>query len=187
MRENIIISLLLVLILITILGYSTVWHNKKTKAVLAYESRKVQQTVTPIPTMTPSSSPPNTPTPKPTKKPTNTPILTKSPVPSPTVLPQPQYSSEQIYEFYNRFGGQYAVSPDILRHIADCESGFNSQSVNGQYAGLFQFHANTWSRYRTKMGEDPDPAFRLNAEEAVQTAAYILQINEAYIWPNCMP
>ena len=37
------------------------------------------------------------------------------------------------------------------------------------------------------MGEDPDISLRYNAEEAVQTAAYNLSINNAGIWPNCAP
>ena len=36
------------------------------------------------------------------------------------------------------------------------------------------------------MGEDKNNDLRFNAEEAVQTAAYVLSINQAYIWPNCV-
>jgi len=37
------------------------------------------------------------------------------------------------------------------------------------------------------MGEETDANLRFNAEEAVQTAAYVLKENKAYIWPNCLP
>lgn len=187
MRQNIIIVILIILIFLVSFIYRTIWQNKRAKAVLAYEVQQQEQTPEPTPTPLPSPSPTQSPTPKPTKKTTRLPSPSLTPSPTPTPEPQPQYTAEQIYEFYNRFGGQYGVSADVLRHIAECESGFEPLSINGQYAGLFQFNANTWSRYRTRMGEDPDSALRVNAEEAVQTAAYVLQVNEAYIWPNCVP
>ena len=127
------------------------------------------------------------PTPSPTPEPTETPIPMPTKSPTPTPIPQPTYSSQQINELINRFASQYGVSPDILRHIALCESGFNPLASNGDYVGLYQFDPTTWKNIRTKMGEDTDSALRANAEEAVQTAAYNLHINNAGIWPNCIP
>jgi hypothetical protein len=37
------------------------------------------------------------------------------------------------------------------------------------------------------MGEDADIDLRLNAEEAVQTAAYAYSLGNDSIWPNCAP
>jgi len=133
--------------------------------------------------VTPSPSPTDSPTPEPT--PTPTPVPT--PKPTPTPVPQPTYSSQQINEFIDRFAAQYNVSPHILRHIALCESGFNPEALYVGYAGLYQFGPITWKNVRIKMGEDPDISLRYNAEEAVQTAAYNLSINNAGIWPNCAP
>lgn len=137
---------------------------------------------TPIPTdsssITASPSvqptPSDTPTPKPTKKPTPTPI------------PQPKFTSEQINGFIERFASQYTVDPNLIRHIALCESGFDPFAKSLSYAGLFQFGPITWRNIRTEMGEDKDINLRYNAEEAVQTAAYVLHINNAGVWPNCV-
>ena len=136
-------------------------------------------TLTVTPTLIPTSSP--TPTIK--LSPTSEPTLT----PTPTFIPLPQFSSQEIHAFIERFAGQYGVDPNVLRHIAVCESGFNAGSVNGDYAGLFQFSTITWKNNRIPMGEDNDPHLRFNAEEATQTAAYMLSIGKRYIWPNCMP
>ena len=134
---------------------------------------------TPIPTDTPL--PTESPTPTPTPKPKPTPAKT------PTPIPQPKYTSQQIYEFIDRFAAQYGVSPDVLRHIALCESGFNPAAHNLSYAGLFQFGPSTWQNIRKSFGEDTALDLRYNAEEAVQTAAYAISIGKKGIWPNCYP
>ncbi|MBL7036751.1 transglycosylase SLT domain-containing protein [Candidatus Microgenomates bacterium] len=140
-----------------------------------------------VATVSPSPTPLDSPTPSPTNTPTikPTPVITSSPSPSP--IPQPEFTSQQIYEFIERFAAQYGVSPDILRHLAICESGFNPMAQNLSYSGLFQFGPITWKKFRLEMGENIDIDLRFNAEEAVQTASYVLQMNKAYIWPNCTP
>ena len=127
----------------------------------------------------------SSPTPSPTPEPTETPSPT--PVPTETPIPQPLFSSEEIHGFIERFAGQYGVDPNVLRHLAVCESGFNPLAANLNYAGLFQFSPNTWIKYRQLMGEDVDISLRLNAEEAVQTAAYAYSLGNDSIWPNCAP
>lgn len=126
-----------------------------------------------------------TPTPSPTPEPTVTPSPT--PKPTPTPVPQPVYSPQEIHSFIERFSGQYGVDPNVIRHIAVCESGFNPSVANLSYAGLFQFGPNTWINYRQLMGEDADTDLRFNAEEAVQTAAFAYSMGDARIWPNCTP
>ena len=137
---------------------------------------------TPNPTE-PEASPTPTPEITPTSKPTPKPTFT----PPPAGGQQPTFTSEQIYGFTERFGAQYSVDPNVLRHIALCESGFKSNATNGAYFGLYQFGSITWTNYRKLLGEDPDPNLRLNAEEAVQTAAYALSLGKSHIWPNCAP
>jgi len=132
---------------------------------------------TPAPTLVP------TPTPSPTPTPTPKPTPTKTPTP----VPQPKFTSQQINEFIDRFAGQYSVSPDVLRYIALCESGFNPSAQNVGYTGLFQFGPTTWKNLRAKMGEDANINLRFNAEEAVQTAAYAISIGDSGIWPHCYP
>jgi len=135
---------------------------------------------------TPTPSPSARPTPKPTPRSTPTP-KPPTPIPTPTAIPQPIFSSQQINGFIDRFAGQYAVNPNVLRHIAVCESGFDPLVENSGYAGLFQFGPTTWANIRKEIGEDISPDLRFNAEEAVQTAAYALSQGKKGIWPNCIP
>ncbi len=125
-------------------------------------------------------------TPSPVPEPTPEPTEAPTAAPTRTPVPQPTFTSQQINEFIDRFAGQYGVSPDLLRHIALCESGFNPLAKNGPNVGLYQFVATTWANRRKLMNEDSNPDLRYNAEEAVQTAAYVLHINDAGIWPNCV-
>jgi len=137
----------------------------------------------PTPTLTPTPTPTSTPTPSPTPSPRPTPTPTMTPTPTP--LPQPTYNSEQINVFIERFAGQYGVDPNLLRHIAVCESNFNPAAINGPYAGLYQFSLITWKNNRQLMSEETNTDLRFNAEEAVQTAAFIISIGRGSIWPNC--
>ncbi len=183
-------------ILGVVVGISIFNFGIKTKLepqVLAEKVEAQEPTPTATDTNTPSPEPTETATPQAEpdpalqEKPTPTPKQTPTSKPTPTPTPQPTFTSEQIYGFTERFGAQYAVSPDVLRHIALCESGFNQFAKNGAYWGLYQFGPITWGNYRRLLGEDPDPNLRLNAEEAVQTAAYALSLGKSRIWPNCAP
>jgi len=146
-------------------------------------------------TITPTPSPTLTPTPTPTPEPTNTPTPTLKPKPTPAAIPtptptpilQPSVSSEQINGFIEKFAGQYGVDPSVLRSIAVCESGFNPLATNLVYAGLYQFTPTAWIKYRELLGEDTNPDLRFNAEEAVQTAAFVLSLGQTFIWPSCVP
>lgn len=160
-------------------------YKKRTGAVVLGETIEASPdpTQSPTPTGTPTESP--SPTTKPTPK--ETPSPTSTPTPATTPVPQPAFTSEQINGFIERFSAQYGVSPDILRHLALCESGFRYDAVNLSYYGLYQFGPTTWKNIRKEMGEDTNIDLRTNAEEAVQTAAYVLHVNKAYIWPNCTP
>jgi hypothetical protein len=127
------------------------------------------------------------PTEMPTPSPTNTPTPKLTKVPTPTPKPVTKYSSEQIYGFTNEFGGKYGIDPNVIRHIGQCESGFNPKAKNYIYAGLFQFDAPTWKSFRKMMNKDPDPDLRYDAREAVETVAYMLSIHRGALWPNCYP
>lgn len=164
---------------------SSILLTINTKAETEVLSQAVEATPTPTPTPTPSPSP--TPTEKPTPKPTKKPTPTPTPSPSPTPKPLPPVSSEEINGFIERFAAQYGVDPNVLRHIAVCESGFNPLAYNVGYAGLYQFEPITWAKFRRPIGEETNPDLRFNAEEAVQTAAYALSVGRGDIWPNCMP
>ena len=135
---------------------------------------------------TPSPSPTPTPTEEPTPTPKPTPTPTPSPSPSAKPLP-PAPSQEEIQGFIERFAVQYGVDANVLRHIAICESGLNPLAYKAGYAGLYQFGPITWGNFRRPMGESEDPDLRYNAEEAVQTAAYVLSLGRESIWKNCLP
>ncbi|MEK7544446.1 MAG: transglycosylase SLT domain-containing protein [Patescibacteria group bacterium] len=141
----------------------------------------------PIPTTPPTP----TVTPEPTRRPTLPPTPTKNPTltPHPTTTPLsiPISTSQQINEYIDRFSSQYGIDPNVLRHTALCESGFHPGATNGPYVGLFQFDATTWKTFRNLMGEDTNIDLRENAEEAVQTAAYVYSIHASRIWPHCVP
>ena len=86
-----------------------------------------------------------------------------------------------------RFALQYGVDVNVLRHVAVCESGFNTNASNGPYAGLYQFSRIAWKSNRALMGEEVDFNLRFDAEEATQTAAFIISTGKTYLWPNCYP
>lgn len=153
-------------------------NNKK---VLGLNERTISTPETAIaPSQTPSPTP--TPTNSPTPKPTNTP--TPTPKPTPAIPPA---TSAEVNGFIDRFSAQYGVDPNVLRHIAICESGFRSNAKNGPYIGLYQFGEITWKNLRKEFGEDTNSDLRYSAEESVQTAAYALSKGKSGIWPNCIP
>lgn len=162
-------------------GYETVRMFDKKKLTGGVLSEAIEVTIAPTSDLT--GTPAATITVFPTSKPTLVPTLT----PRPTQIPHPTVDPTQIHGFIDRFSAQYVVDPNILRHIAICESGFNPRAVNGPYAGLYQFGKSTWDEYRRSMGEDNNPDLRFNPEEAIQTASFALSKGKKRIWPNCYP
>jgi beta-glucosidase-like glycosyl hydrolase len=116
---------------------------------------------------------------------TETPVPTPTFTPTPTPKPMPKLYIGNLDSFFTKYSNQYSVSPDLLKRIANCESHFNSNSVNGPYGGMFQFHEGTWMNIRRIMNENTDPNLRYNAEEAIKTAAFKISVNGAASWPNC--
>jgi hypothetical protein len=98
-----------------------------------------------------------------------------------------QYSPVEIHEFIERFASSYSVDPNVIRHLAVCESGLNPMAINKNYAGLFQFLPNTWINFRAQMGRDDDINLRLDAKEAIETTAYVLSVNKIDIFSTCVP
>jgi hypothetical protein len=159
--------------------------------VLAVATQSPEPTETPEPTVTPSPTPLPTQTPIPTLVPTDTPtpFPTVPPVPTPTPLPTPTpdvWSPPDIEPIMARYAGQYGVDKNVLERIANCESHFNPNSVNGDYAGMFQFSTNTWINARLQIGFDPNPALRTNIEESIRTAAYLVSLRGTEPWPACL-
>lgn len=138
----------------------------------------------PSPTISPSptSTPVPTPSPNSTIKPTPKPKPSPSPSPKsmPTIIP---VTSLDI--LFAKYGSEYGVNPDLLKKIAKCESGLDPTSVNGDYAGLFQFASRTWVAARGRMGLNSDLNLRANPEESTRTAAYYIAQNGTNAWANC--
>lgn len=149
----------------------------------------------PTPTIyiAPSQTPTTTTTPTPTQQPQPTVQPTSTPAPSPTIAPTiapttaptTPTSSTDLESLFSQYSAQYSVSEDELKKIAQCESGMNTNSDTGLYAGMFQFSASTWSSERGVMGLDPNPDLRKDAGEAIRTTAFMLSRGQENAWPNC--
>jgi hypothetical protein len=144
-------------------------------------------------TQPPQSPPPNaasparpspTALPTPTPEPTLTPLPTLTPTLTPT--PAPIASPADLETFFSKYSGEYNVDKELLKKIAKCESGFNSQADTGTYAGMFQFAQQTWINARNEMSLDPNPDLRKNAEESIRTAAYMISRGQQNAWANCL-
>lgn len=162
----------------------TTLPEKKIVAMLATPTLSPTDTPPSTPTATPT--PTETPLPTPTDTPTPTP--TETPSPTPTETPTPAVitaSASDIDGYFQKYSDEYHVDKDLLRRIAVCESGYNSQAQNGDYGGMFQFATQSWETIRGRMGQDPNPDLRFSAEEAVKTAAYHIANGGEASWPNC--
>ena len=181
---------------LTLGGWVALWGRQEATVLSATIELTPTPTLTLQPTLSASgpASPKSSslaPTPKPIPtlpptEPSSGPVSAQASSLALTPTPPPA-SSQEINEFIERYAGQYSVDPNALRYIAVCESGFNPNAVNGPYAGLYQFASSTWSNNRNIMAEDPNPSLRTNAEESIQTAAYLLSTKGAGFWPNCQP
>jgi len=80
----------------------------------------------------------------------------------------------------------YGVDKNILERLANCESHFNPNAIMGDYVGMFQFSVNTWINYRNRLGQDPNPELRKNAEESIKTAAFVISLRGTSAWPRCL-
>lgn len=123
----------------------------------------------------------------PSSTPIPTPTATPTITPTPTVTPKSiiRISSHELDQLFEKYSQEYGVDKNLLSKIARCESGFNSQSINGPYAGMFQFTASAWSKARTEMGLSANPELRMNAEESIKTAAYKISKYGTSSWPAC--
>lgn len=127
-----------------------------------------------IPTLTQIPTPTNTLTPTPTPTPTNTPT------------PVPVIASADLEIFFSKYADEYRADKNLLEKIAKCESGFNANSnYKGIYLGMFQFAESSWISNRSAMGMDTNPDLRVNAEESIRTAAYMIAHGYQNSWPNC--
>jgi len=140
-------------------------------------------TVTPTPTE-PVETPIPTVKAQPTiAEPTTTPVPTETPVPT---LQSITTAPTDLDSLFTKYANEFGVDNELLKKIAKCESGFNPTSNNSDmYLGMYQFSSSTWSVNRNRMGLDPNPDLRTNAEEAIRTAAFVISRGGRNAWPNC--
>lgn len=111
-----------------------------------------------------------------------TPIPTDTPTPTP---PPAVTAPVDLDGLFSRFASEYSVDREQLKRIASCESHFNNDATNGDYVGMFQFAASSWSAVRSRMNADPNPDLRRNPEEAIKTAAFHISRGGQNAWPSC--
>lgn len=167
--------------------------TKKTSAEKPVNQLTAIVIATPTITPSPSPTPNSTPSPVPTLKPSmaSSPSVHANiggtkllPSPSPSVEPTSTTSGnlDSLFAIYSK---EYGISQDLLKKIAQCESNLNTNSVNGDYVGLFQYASNTWINTRKGLGLNSDPNLRTNAEESIRTAAYQIAHSGTGSWPYC--
>lgn len=119
---------------------------------------------------------------EPTVKPTKIPAIkpTMKLTRAPTLI-----TSEELENLFTEFSYEYSIDKELLKRIAKCESNFNSNTINKNYIGLFQFSDQSWISIRNNMGKDTNPDLRFNPEESMRTAAFLISQNKLSLWPNC--
>lgn len=136
-------------------------------------------TATPKPTLKAMASPTPTPVPSPT--------ASVEPTPSPLPTPTPDvWSPNWLEPWFTQYAQTYGVDKNVLERLANCESHYDNDAVNGAYIGLFQFGPVTWQTYRGQMGLDASLDLRANPEEAIRTAAYVVSLVGTSKWPKCL-
>lgn len=135
--------------------------------------------VSPLPTTTP------TPTPLPTATPTPLPTATPTPLPTSTPTPTPIITSSDLEGLFQKYADSYHVDKELLKRIAQCESGFNTNASFLDYKGMFQFSSNSWISTRQAMNENTNPDLRTSPQEAIKTAAFKMAHGGESAWPTC--
>ena len=157
------------------------------------------EVATSTPELTSSTS--STIKPKITSSPTSEVVETAVALPSPTLVAEPTSTPTPLVEpretpdvwsppdqepLFAKYAGQYSVDKNALERIANCESHFNPNAVNGIYVGMFQFAPGTWQSQRVAMEMDGDLELRKNVEESIRTAAFLVSRAGTGPWKRCI-
>lgn len=118
--------------------------------------------------------------------PTPTSLPTFTPTPTPTSPPAIPTIITNFETYFEQFASQYGVDKELMKQIARCESGFNPESRNGTYGGMFQFAESTWVTTRSEMGKDTNTDLRFSAQDAIETAAFKIGRHGAGAWSGCL-
>jgi len=101
------------------------------------------------------------------------------------ILIQPAPSPNELAKWFEENAECYGVPRRTLEYIAYCESRYNPTATNGKHAGMYQFNPTTWMATRGRMGMDPNPDLRFDAEEAIRTAAFKISNGGIGAWAYC--
>lgn len=101
------------------------------------------------------------------------------------ILTQPAPSRENLDLMFAEHADFYHVNKRTLEYIAYCESRYRPQVTNGKHAGMYQFNPTTWIATRNRMGLDPNPDLRFDANEAIRTAAFKISNGGIGAWAVC--
>jgi hypothetical protein len=104
----------------------------------------------------------------------------QAPIPAVRTYPESQYEA-----WFEQYGSQFGVEPELLKKIAYCESHYNPGAQNGPYGGMYQYLDSTWQATRNLMGLDPDPNLRFDAEQSIMTSAFKIKAGGIRAWPVC--
>jgi hypothetical protein len=146
-------------------------------------------TIMPTPTTTPSPTPVPTITPLPAKKTLPSIPAKEITTLSPTVIPTTIQLATNISEheaYFDQYSNQYGVDKNLLKKIAQCESGMRANATNGIYGGMYQFASSTWVSTRAQMGLDTNPDLRFDSKESIQTASFKIANNGKSAWSGCL-
>ena len=102
-----------------------------------------------------------------------------------TINKQSLATPKDIETLFEKYSQEYSLDKELLKKIAQCESGFKPQAINGPYAGMYQYLATTWASQRKAMGLNTDEQLRFDAEEAIKTAAFQIRRQGSGPWPVC--
>ncbi|CAN5142203.1 hypothetical protein BH09PAT1_BH09PAT1_0120 [soil metagenome] len=169
------LATLAVVSILSVSGFASSLVTSHAKPRLVSPLPKIALKVTPQPTVTVTPSLISTPTPIPTATPTSL----------PTATPTPISTTNDLGTLFDTYSQKYGVDKELLKKIALCESGFNTNASFINYKGLFQFSEESWRITRNMMGEDINIDLRTNPVEAIKTAAYKISQSGEAAWPNC--
>lgn len=155
-----------------------------TPAVLGQNTQNLSKAPDPTAIPTPLQAPKNTPISS--SIPSQTPYFQK-PTPRHTnlIAKKKQPTGPELDALFTKYSYQYKIDRVKLRKIAICESNLNINAHNLYYLGLYQFSESSWKSYRKLMGTDTDQSLRVDPEQSIKTAAWMISTGRENAWPNC--
>ncbi len=100
----------------------------------------------------------------------------------------PVASNASNYDLVTKWANHYGVDPARLHRVVKCESGYQSNAVNGKYwsggstpSGISQFLASTYIANAKRIGL-PAQDDRMNPDRSLQVMAWMFSIGQWVQW-----